>query len=98
MLVSDVNDAPVLTPANPAMGVTDVAHDLTTPIQDFVVGVSDVDLKNTLFGIAVTGRSGVGKWYYSLDAGQHFTPVPAVSPTQALLLFNHHQLRISPID
>jgi hypothetical protein len=96
-----VNDAPVLTPANPALGTTGVNTTfgitvttlLGNSVQDFGTGV--------LEGIAVTGltTTATGKWQYSINGGTTFldfgTPA-AVTPATARLLRATDRIRFVP--
>ena len=100
----NVNDASVLTPANPFLGkITDVTTiDLTGTFINNGAGtttITDVDVNSEgaglLGGIALTGISGVGTWEYSLN-GTTFNPVGTVSAANALLLSNKATLRYTP--
>lgn len=93
--VTDVNDAPLLTPSGPSLGTTDVITPLAAEVNQFAIGISDVDRDSLAFGIAITGTSGLGSWEYSLD-GSHFAPLPAVSDGAALLLYGNDVLRYVP--
>lgn len=93
--VTDVNDAPVLTPVSPFLGLTDVITPLVVTLNDFVVGISDVDHDAVIGGIAVTEVLGNGVWAYSRD-GLNFTDVAPVSENSALLLHGSNRLRYTP--
>jgi VCBS repeat-containing protein len=93
--VTDINDAPVLTPQSPVIGTTDVVTPLEATLSDFVRGITDADRNAVVGGIAVTGVMGQGTWSYSLD-GTTFQNVPLVTSTAALLLDRGDILRYTP--
>ncbi|MCX7096622.1 MAG: Ig-like domain-containing protein, partial [Methylococcales bacterium] len=88
------NDAPVLTPISPFIGVftedepnitTTVAALLNDPLSTFGLTISDVD-DGAVAGIAITQlASGNGVWQYSLD-GSIWHAIGGVSTSSALLL------------
>ena len=86
-----VNDAPVLTPASPALGTIPDNSSTTVTLSTFINNgsgatiITDVDGNAVIGGIAVIGVNGTGTWAYSLD-GSTFNPVGDVSPSSALLL------------
>jgi hypothetical protein len=85
--VTPVNDAPVL-PAKPA--VTLMLPSPKSPNAPFAQAVSALvqygsDVDGDALGIAITTVTGTGTWEYSTD-GNSWTPFPAVSAKQALLL------------
>ncbi|MEN6449040.1 MAG: peptidylprolyl isomerase [Thermoguttaceae bacterium] len=100
--VSNVNDAPVLTPASPSMGnaAPGVAATISL-VGTFIengtaaTGISDVDVGATRGGIALTATTGGGTWEYSLN-GADFTAIGAVSGSSALLLPKTATLRYTP--
>jgi len=93
--VTDVNDAPVLAPASPFLGVTDVITPFEVMPDTFVTGISDIDRDATVGGIAITEAVGLGTWAYSTD-GLNFTVMPVVSEFSALLLHGNDKLRYTP--
>ncbi len=100
--VVDVNDAPVLAPANPSLGTTteDAAKiiSLTGSFINNGAGTSiitDADTSAVIGGIAIAGTTGSGTWAYSLD-GSTFTTISGVSASSALLLPNFATLRYTP--
>ena len=105
--VTDVNDAPVLTSAQPSLGITVPNIAKTVSLATFInngtgtTKITDVDNGAELGGIALIGVSGNGVgisgkgWQYSLD-GTTFQPVGTVSATSALLLPKTAQLRYTP--
>jgi hypothetical protein len=95
LLVTDVNDAPVLTPRSPQLGTTDVVTPISLRLADFVGGITDVDRNDVVGGIAIASAAGQGRWAYSADA-LNYTNLPAVSETGALLLAASGWLRYTP--
>lgn len=93
--VTDVNDAPVLAPASPFLGVTDVITPFDVTPDAFVTGISDIDHDAVVGGIAITAVVGNGTWAYSTD-GLNFTDMPIVSDVSALLLHGNDTLRYTP--
>jgi cyclophilin family peptidyl-prolyl cis-trans isomerase len=104
LTVTQVNDAPVLTSANPSLGSSDIHANKTFNLTDIINGgsgktaVTDVDTADAakLGGIAVIGATGVGTWAYSLDGGTTFTNFGTVSNTAALLLPKNAVIRYTP--
>ena len=96
-----VNDAPVLTAANPSMGTTDENTAVTISLGTFINGstgtttITDVDQNAVVGGIALIGTTGNGTWAYSLD-GSTFTDVGTVSESSALLLPSNATLQYTP--
>jgi hypothetical protein len=96
--VTAVNDAPVLTPASPALtAITeDDVNNAGQSVSSFRGVVTDVDT-GTYPGIAITGlASGNGTWQYSTDGGTSWTAVGSVSPANALLLRDSDFIRFVP--
>ncbi|MGL5097701.1 MAG: hypothetical protein ACRDD1_19105, partial [Planctomycetia bacterium] len=74
-------DAPA--PAGPVGTLVSQLVDLDT----VVGGLNNVtDANGDTPGIAITAFTGAGIWHFSIDNGTTWTPIPAVSPTSALLL------------
>ncbi|MBF0273065.1 MAG: DUF4347 domain-containing protein, partial [Magnetococcales bacterium] len=101
--VTDLNDAPVLAAANPAL--PDIMYTETTNAGVSVstlVGssISDVDAVTTpLEGIAIhtlNNGTGGGYWEYSTDNGTNWTSAGTVSTVQALLLRPQDKIRFQP--
>jgi hypothetical protein len=97
--VSSVNDAPVLTPASPALAGID-EDDTNNNGQTIasIIGssISDVDT-GAISGIAVTAlTSGNGTWEYSLDGGTSWSSIGSVSASSALLLRSSDRIRFVP--
>jgi Tol biopolymer transport system component len=97
LTVTAQNDAPVLDATKSPM-LLPVLEDAAAPVgkvgtlvTQFVFGigslknVADVDVGAQL-GIAVTGASTSGTWYYSLDDGTNWSPLGSVSVGAARLL------------
>ncbi|WKY30959.1 DUF4347 domain-containing protein [Pseudomonas donghuensis] len=96
--VTALNDAPVLTPAAPALTpLTDGAINNPGQTVASVLGasISDVD-SGALQGIAITGlTSGNGTWQYSLD-GSTWNAMGSVAANSALLLRATDKVRFVP--
>jgi len=93
--VTDINDAPVLSPQSPAIGTTDVITPFKTVLSQFVGGITDIDRNAVIGGIAIAGVTGQGIWSYSLN-GTTFVNFPAVSGASALLLRGTDTIRYTP--
>ena len=100
--VTDVNDAPVLTPASPRIGSTteDAALDVSlwgTFVNNGPAAsiITDVDSGAVLGGLAIVGTTGRGVWSYSLN-GTDYKVVSAVSAASALLIPKTSTLRYTP--
>ncbi|MBF0435108.1 MAG: DUF4347 domain-containing protein, partial [Magnetococcales bacterium] len=95
--VTAVNDAPVLTAANPAL--TTITEDQTTNAGQTVASflgasVTDVD-SGAVQGIAITGlNASNGTWQY--DTGGGWTNMGVVTNTSALLLRSSDSIRFVP--
>ncbi|MFN6994739.1 MAG: DUF4347 domain-containing protein, partial [Aquincola tertiaricarbonis] len=98
-VVTSVNDAPVLTPAAPALAAID--ENAAAPAGQTVASftgssITDVD-SGALAGIAVIGSSApAGSWQYSLDGGTSWQALGSVSANAALLLRATDRLRLLP--
>ncbi len=96
-----VNDAPVLTAANPSLGSTTASTAKTISVSTFINSgsgatlITDSDSNAVLGGIAVTGVTGFGAWAYSLD-GTNYTNLGTLSTSAALLLPATADLRYTP--
>jgi cyclophilin family peptidyl-prolyl cis-trans isomerase len=100
--VSSLNDAPVLTAANPTIGGTAQGTAKTFSLTGTFLNngtgtttITDPDTGATVGGIALTGIAGAGTWEYSTD-GTTFTSVDTVAADSALLLPKTAQLRYTP--
>ena len=97
--VSDVNDAPMLTPSAPALnGLTDSNTNWVGQAVSSFAGanVSDVDT-GAVKGIAITGLdAGNGTWQFSLDGGASWQDVGTVADATALLLRSNDRVRFVP--
>lgn len=105
LVVTSVNDSPVLTPAGSTLppgtlaGAFGTDEDTTTPGMAVaaILGASNADVDNgALSGIAIVATVGNGRWEYSTNGGVSFAPVGTVSTTQALLIRGTDQLRYVP--
>ncbi|MGH8464501.1 MAG: hypothetical protein ACRER5_10175, partial [Pseudomonas sp.] len=97
MNVTNVNDAPVLTPGNPVLGGIDenAINNAGQTVGSFVSGISDVD-SGALSGIAITGLSSTaGTWQFSLD-GITWYNMGTLSASSALLLRTTDKVRLQP--
>ncbi len=97
-----VNDAPVLSAANPSLGTTGLGAAVTINLAGTFINngagtttITDLDTNAVVGGIALTGITGAGTWAYSLD-GTNFTSVLTVSPSSAPLLPGTAELRYTP--
>ncbi|MFT3858605.1 MAG: Ig-like domain-containing protein [Aquabacterium sp.] len=96
MVVSAVNDAPVLTgtPDFTAIGEDDSSN--PGQLVSSIFTATDVDT-GAATGIAVHGMdAGRGSWQYSLDNGTSWSNVSGVDATHALLLRATDRLRFVP--
>jgi hypothetical protein len=103
LIVTDLNDAPVLTPAAPSLGATTKDTPITLPLTGTFINhgtgtttIADVDNGAIVGGIALVATTGYGTWSYSLD-GTTFNPVGSVNAGSALLLPNTAQLCYTPV-
>jgi len=101
LTVASVNDAPLLTPANPSLGTIAPGAAKTIALAAFINGgtgtttIADADTGAVVGGIALTATTGSGSWAYSTD-GATFTSVGTVSASAALLLPAGATLRYTP--
>ena len=99
---------PVLTPAKPSLGITDLATTKTVSLSTFInngAGTTKITdaasgeviggITVTIGGIAVTATLGKGTWYYSTD-GTTFNKIGTVAPTSAMLLPSTAEINTSP--
>ena len=99
--VTDLNDAPVLTPVSPSMGATTKDDSITIGLGSFInngattTTIIDVDHGAAVGGIAIVGTTGLGVWTYSLD-GVNFRAIGETSAASALLLPATAMLRYAP--
>ncbi|NIF30162.1 DUF4347 domain-containing protein [Pantoea sp. Tr-811] len=98
LIVTSVNDAPVITPVNPTLpGLTDTAtNNIGSGVSTLLGGVTDVD-SGALKGIVVTGITGTyGTWQFSTDNGATWINIGSASDTYGLLLSPADRLRFVP--
>ncbi|MFQ3630131.1 tandem-95 repeat protein [Roseiflexus sp.] len=100
IVVTPVNDAPVLNPAPrtfPSIpeDVPNASNPGTTVSALLSGMVTDPDADALPAGMALTSASGNGTWQYSLN-GSEWLDVGAVTPTSALLLEPSARLRFRP--
>jgi hypothetical protein len=101
VVTTSINDAPVLTAANPLM--TTIAATNTTNTGQTVASilgtsVADVDF-GAVEGVAITTSSitsGSGTWQYSLNGGTTWTAFGVLSNAAALLLRDTDRVRFLP--
>ncbi|NGZ06273.1 MAG: DUF4347 domain-containing protein, partial [Magnetococcales bacterium] len=101
--VTDLNDAPVLTAANPVLSAIRYTETTNSGVDiASLVGttISDVDVVTApLEGIAIhtlNSGTGGGYWEYSIDNGTTWTQTGVVSTTSALLLRTQDRIRFQP--
>jgi choice-of-anchor C domain-containing protein len=94
--ITNVNEAPVLTPSSPTVALTEDSAPSTMTVAALLgTSVADQD-SGAVEGIAITSISGsIGTLEYSLN-GTTWTTVGSVSSTSALLLRDTDFLRFSP--
>jgi cyclophilin family peptidyl-prolyl cis-trans isomerase len=100
--VNAINDAPVIAPVSPSLGITTPAVAKTINLAGTFINhgtgtttITDVDENAVLGGIALVGSTGNGTWEYSTD-GTTFSSVGTISNNSALLLSNSDILRFTP--
>jgi len=99
IVVSAVNDAPVLSPGGPSMvGITEDDIDNAGMTMTAILGVSVADVDNSaLEGMAIHSlASGNGRWQYSTDNGTSWNDIGSVSTAQAMLLRHPDRVRFVP--
>src|SRR5262249_39060151 len=100
IVVTPVNDAPVLNTGTSTLANVDSSNVVATPQVTAVstlftnATVTDVD-SGALQGIAVTSLTGPGNWEYSLD-GTTYLSMGAVTNTSARLLASTAFVRYTP--
>ncbi|MDZ7858116.1 cadherin domain-containing protein [Sphaerotilus sp.] len=97
VMVTAVNDAPVLTLYAPSYATTENAVPFVVSVATVLNGhLSDADA-GAAGGLALYALAGSGgDFSYSLDGGTSWNSVPAVAPGSALLLRATDQIRILP--
>ncbi|MDF2578197.1 MAG: Ig family protein [Chlamydiales bacterium] len=101
IVVSSVNDAPILSPISPTLSPIseDDISNLGQAFDDFISSsIYDVDA-GALMGIAVTATSvssGTGYWEYSIDGGSSWLLFGTVLNTSARLLHTDDLIRFHP--
>ncbi|ABR47724.1 cell wall/surface repeat protein [Alkaliphilus metalliredigens QYMF] len=97
LIVTDVNDAPILISGNYSLGNLNIT-DIGTAIEvdSFIDGaVTDVD-NGALKGIAIVDVTGNGTWQYSTDGFSTWSDIIVVSESNALLLRDSDYIRYIP--
>jgi Ca2+-binding RTX toxin-like protein len=98
--ITPVNDAPVLTPINPALNSIsedDVNNQGQTVASIIGTSISDPDGPSVPRGIAITGASTAnGHFEFSVDGGTTWTAFGTYSMTSALLLDQSSLVRFVP--
>jgi hypothetical protein len=94
--VTGLNDAPVIGIANDFVSISeDDTNDAGQLVSTLLNSTDADDVADS--GIAIHGQSaGNGAWQYSLDGGNNWSDVSAVSNTTALLLRSTDRLRFVP--
>ncbi|MFJ4375476.1 DUF4347 domain-containing protein [Pseudomonas japonica] len=98
LVVTSVNDAPVVTPVNPSLtGISDTAtNNSGDAVSALLGGVTDADT-GAIKGMAITGlTSTYGKWQYSINAGTTWTDIVSASDASALVLRSGDRVRFVP--
>jgi VCBS repeat-containing protein len=101
--ITGVNDAPVLTPAAPDLGVTNLETPVVIQVSSLsnsgsgTTTITDIDDGDVVGGVAVTGSTGLGMGEYSIDGGVTYQSFPAgLSDNSALLLNVDAWIRYTP--
>ena len=98
LIVTSVNDAPVITPVNPTLtGLTDGStNNNGDAVSTLLGGVTDVDT-GALKGIVISGLTATyGTWQFSTNNGTTWNDIGTVSDTAALLLRPADRVRFVP--
>ncbi|MFE8701780.1 InlB B-repeat-containing protein, partial [Cytobacillus sp. FJAT-54145] len=98
IVVSDVNDAPVLVSSNPTLTSIreDDRNNSGQSVFSFLgLSVTDVD-SGAQKGIAITSKSGTGTWQFSTDGGAVWTNIGQANNNAALLLYDTNLVRFIP--
>ena len=99
ILITAINDAPVLTPAAPSLtgiNATHVNNSGQTVASIAGTTISDAD-EEALEGIAIiSANNGNGTWQYSINNGTTWLPVGTVSSSASLLLHDTDLVRFVP--
>lgn len=98
LIVTSVNDAPVITPVNPTLtGLTDSStNNNGDAVSTLLGGVTDVDT-GALKGIVINGLTATyGKWQFSTNNGTTWNDIGTVSDTAAMLLRPADRVRFVP--
>ena len=87
--VTPVNDAPLLT--NTTINLTKILEDDRDSdgddVSSLTVGVSDIDVNDTVFGVALVDvDDSNGMWQYSIDSGLSWTSLVGSSYSRAVVL------------
>jgi hypothetical protein len=102
LLVTSVDDAPFLTPANPTLSIP-YSNLINLSPASFVnngtgtTTITDVDAGAVVGGIALTNLTGPGTWEYTPDYTTYVTLQPgSISESNALLVAKDGGLRYTP--
>lgn len=98
LIVTSVNDAPVITPVNPTMtGLTDSStNNNGDAVSTLLGGVTDVDT-GALKGIVINGLTATyGTWQFSTNNGTTWNDIGTVSDAFAMLLRPADRVRFVP--
>ena len=97
LVVTGLNDAPVLTIAHPSLGATTKDLPVTINLAGTFINhgpgtttITDVDNGAVIGGIALSAATGHGVWSYSLD-GSAFSPVGRVEPRFRAAVAQHRR-------
>ena len=98
LVVTSVNDAPVLTPVSPTLPpLSDISTTNTGSLVSVLTGgITDVDT-GAVKGVAITGLTFTyGTWEYTTNGGATWTSIGIVSEASALILRSNDRIRFVP--
>ena len=98
LVVTSVNDAPVLTPVSPTLLPLNDTSTTNTGnlVTSLIGGITDVDT-GALKGVAITGlTSTYGTWEYTTNGGTTWNSIGIVSEASALILRPNDRIRFVP--
>lgn len=98
LVVTSVNDAPVLTPVSPTLPpLSDISTTNTGSLVSVLTGgITDVDT-GAVKGVAITGLTFTyGTWEYTTNGGTTWNSIGIVSEASALILRPNDRIRFVP--
>lgn len=93
LLITNVNDAPILAAITANLGTIDENTASTPSLISSFLNASDVDSPQNTLGIAVNNKTGNGTWQYSADGAITWNDFGTVNSSAALLLGPSVQIR-----